>query len=336
MLNGSIALMKRRPGAYVRADAAALRSKMAVAACAVLLAATLAGCGEKKKPTGQVVAKVNGEEITIHQLKSEFSALTTSSADQAKLTRTILDSLIDEQLLVEYSKERKLDRDPQVMQALEKARRQILAQAIQDSLAMSSPRPTAAEVRAFYEAQPALFEKRRIYTFHQFIIDRASFSDALKAKLDKAKSDPDVVKALKEQKIGFRELLTAKPAEQLPMEVLPRIAAMAKGDLVVLNNGAETTIMRLVDFVEQPATVQQATPVIEQYLINARKKDLLDAKLKTLRTAAKIEYLGPFADPQPATTVATTQQPAAAGASKGTGEAAGEDYLRRGVLGVQK
>ena len=45
----------------------------------------------------------------------------------------------------------------------------------------------------------------------------------------------------------------------------------------------------------QPVSLQQATPAIEQFLLNERKRRLVADDLQALRTAAKIEYVGDFA-----------------------------------------
>ena len=46
----------------------------------------------------------------------------------------------------------------------------------------------------------------------------------------------------------------------------------------------------------QPVNEEQARPAIEQYLLNERKRKLVEDELKLLRSGAKIEYLGKFAD----------------------------------------
>src|SRR5882724_2066023 len=204
----------------------------------MLAASVLIGCSQQSRnvPAGQVVAKVNGQEITVHQLKNELTMSRGAVATSAAPTKQVLDSLIDEKLLAEQGKQRKLDHDPQVMLAIEKARRQIVAQAMQASLVALLPPPTPAEIKAFYEANSALFARRRIYTFHQFMVDRSGLSDALKIKLDRAKARPALVAALKAENVAFRELVSARTAEQLPMAALPAIAAMERGDVTVIND----------------------------------------------------------------------------------------------------
>ena len=47
------------------------------------------------------------------------------------------------------------------------------------------------------------------------------------------------------------------------------------------------------------AGIDEATarPAIEQYLLNERKRKVLDENMKSLRAAAQIEYVGKFAEP---------------------------------------
>ena len=53
----------------------------------------------------------------------------------------------------------------------------------------------------------------------------------------------------------------------------------------------------LADIRDNPVTLAQAAPQIEQFLFNKKNKDAADAELKRLRAAAKIEYLGKDAAP---------------------------------------
>jgi hypothetical protein len=48
----------------------------------------------------------------------------------------------------------------------------------------------------------------------------------------------------------------------------------------------------------QPVSEEQAKPAIEQYLLNERKRKRIEDDIKALRAAAKIEYLGKFAEGQ--------------------------------------
>jgi hypothetical protein len=69
----------------------------------------------------------------------------------------------------------------------------------------------------------------------------------------------------------------------------------------------------------QPVSEEQAKPAIEQYLLNERKRKIVEDDLKAMRAAAKIEYVGKFAAaasaPAGAAVVAPATTPAPAPAT---------------------
>src|SRR5208282_2525469 len=78
----------------------------------VLLTAAC-GRGDDKKISSQVAAKVNGDEISVHQVNFALAHSGVSAPDQVKKAAPrILEKLIDQQLLARKATEAKLDRDP--------------------------------------------------------------------------------------------------------------------------------------------------------------------------------------------------------------------------------
>jgi|GEM_PF-244443 len=291
-LNTKIRLKRPVINSQLSKSTAAIR----YSAVTLLSLTAIAGCGHRDAAsTRQVVARVNGQEITIHQLKNEAAGFSANSAiPNATPTRETLDTLINEQLLMEQGKERKIDRDPQVIQAEEKAHRQIRLQVLQNQLVASLPQPTQSEIRSFYDANEGLFANRKIYTFRQFTVDGNALNDNLKSKLERSKTEQAIVAALKSDNLNYHEIITVRTAEQLPMQALPSITNMNRGDVAVFKSGDRTDVLQIVDFIAQPATLEQATPVIREYLLSSKKKTKVDDLLKTLRATAKIEYFGPF------------------------------------------
>ncbi|MCX7113980.1 MAG: EpsD family peptidyl-prolyl cis-trans isomerase [Proteobacteria bacterium] len=307
-------------------------------ATAVFCAAALSACGGKgEKASSQVAAKVNDEEITIHQVNSQLARSGIADGPAAKeASRKILDALIDQQLLLQQAQRKKLDRDPAVMQAIEDSKRQILSQAYLERMVYSRTPPTPAEIKDFYVAHPELFAKRKAYKFHVFLIAKDKFNDNLKAALDNAKTAGDVSSALKSRTVDFKDSEVQWLAEQVPMEMLTAIAKMKAGDIITLDQGAQTTLMLLEGAVDSPVDEAQAKPVIEKFVANSRNKELLDAKLKQLRAGEQITYVGQFAEAPPGAAVSTPAPvPAPAAKEPQNLQPQAPDHIKKGLEGLK-
>jgi EpsD family peptidyl-prolyl cis-trans isomerase len=316
-----------------------------------LFAAALAGCGGggDQKAT-QVVAKVNKSEITVHQLNFAMQRVGKVPEEQAKqLQKQVLDRLIDQELLVQQAIEKKLDRDPNVLQALEAARRQILAQAYVQQVTGAAKSAESDSVTGFYNAHPELFKERRIYRFAEIVIAAPQDKQPeIRAKLeqldqgkDKAKILPQLAEWLKARDLKFRANQVTQPAEQLPMESLPKIHQMNVGDLIITPAPQGLLVLQLVAAQTVPLTVEQATPFIEQFLTNKERLKLSDEEMKRLKSAAKIEYMGDFAKLAQAQAAPTAAgqgqgaQPAAPAQPPGQPQAAQPDYMDKGIKGLK-
>src|ERR1700722_3385297 len=93
------------------------------------LVAALPGCSRApvSAKDSQIVATVNEHEITMSQLKQAlYSSGASAAAAGPEATKQALDSLVNEELLVQKAVINKVDRDPAVVRAIESARRQVL------------------------------------------------------------------------------------------------------------------------------------------------------------------------------------------------------------------
>lgn len=310
-----------------------MRSRIWLAFLAVLF--VLTGCGDSKdKPATQTAAKVNDDEITVHQINAELQRATRGNLQQGANAETagkrILEGLIDQTLLVQQAKEAKLDRDPQVLQLLEASRRQILAQAYIERQAAASP-PTQDEIKEFYSKNPDLFEHRKIFAFREFLFEREKFTDSLRDQLNKAKTPAEVAKTLTDAGIRYRETNNTRPAEALPIEALPRIAKMAKGDTAVFSDQNLANVLMLMDVSEQSVTFERATPLIQQYLMNRKKRELAQSKVKELRDKGTVEYVGSFAKPDTEAKSTDVNLPSVSPA----GEANKDESVEKGLSGLR-
>lgn len=280
----------------------------------------LAGCGDEKKIATQVAAKVNKEEISVHQINNVLGRAGNLPPEQMKVaSRQVLDRLVDQELLVQKATEKKLDREPKTMQAIETARRDILARAYMESAAAALAKPTPVEVSEFYAKRPELFSERRVYNLQEMTVGGKpdELLPKLQEQLGKAKSLAEIAAWLKSQNIPFGGNATTKAAEQLPLELLPRFHQMKDGQIGVVPSKDGVLIVQLMASRAAPLDQKAATPFIEQFLMNQKKIEASNRELKQLREQAKIEYLGDFAKTDAAgkADAAVAKAPAAAPAA---------------------
>jgi EpsD family peptidyl-prolyl cis-trans isomerase len=295
--------------------------RIAVAVGSILLAGlAVTGCDKKeeqaKKPATQVVAKVDSEEISVHQLNAVLSKASGLSQENIGLAKwEILGKLIEQQLAVTKAVERKLDRKPEVMMAIDGAKREILARAYLQELAAAQVKPTADEVRTYYSEHPELFAQRRIYRLQEITLSKnEQLLPALQVKVAASKSMEEIATWLKERNIPFKPGGGVRAAEQLPLETLPKVHALKDGQIALIATNDGMLVIRVIGSETQPVDETKAAPRIQTFLTNQRSTEAIQREMKALKEKAKIEYLGEFAGgvpPKPAAPPTPAPKPVA-------------------------
>jgi len=103
-----------------------------------LAMAALAGC-DGGPVSGQVVAVVDGEEITIPELNAEARARGLVIGTDRALRDRVLQDLIDRKLLVQAALDRKLDRTPDHLLAKRRSDEMLLANELIAALGRRGP-----------------------------------------------------------------------------------------------------------------------------------------------------------------------------------------------------
>ena len=267
---------------------------VAIAAVSVLLA----GCGKKdeKKAASQTAARVNKEDITIHQINQVLQAQRGLPPEQAaSASHQVLEKLIDQELTVQKAGEQKLDRDPRVVAQVDAARREIISRAYLEKIGAGAPKPSPEEIKTYYDAHPELFRERRVYNLQEIVIEAKPEQLAdLQSRLQNSKDINDFVAFLKASQIKFGANQAVRAAEQLPLARLQSIAQMKDGQAQFVPTARGAQVLVLVSSRLQPVDEDRARAPIETYLVNERKRKVIEDDLKSLRSAAKIEYVGDF------------------------------------------
>lgn len=270
-------------------------SLIALAALAMLLSACEKPATETQSAT---VATVAGDTISEAELDLAVSRLgDLNEAQTADAKSRVLQALIDQRLVAEAAKKTGLDKDPAVQIAVAQAGRQVLAEAYAERNFKDVAKPAETEIAEYYNQHPELFSERRIYRIQELDlqVEPARVAE-VEAQLTSSHSMGDFVNWVKEQGIDGKTAVAVKPAEQIPAPLLGRLSQMKDGQVTVFSTRpGQLLIQQLLESQMQPVSLEQAHDVIERALMVQKRKELLEADMKKLREAAKIEYSSAYA-----------------------------------------
>ena len=268
----------------------------------VIILCNLAACdkGSGKVASSQIAARVNGVEITTHQIDAVMRGAQNVTAENAEeFRRKALDKLIDQQLVLDKASKESLDRTPDVILEIEIAKKEILARTYLKKVLANSSEINDSEFKKYYEEHAELFSKRRIYNLQDISTQsNPETLELLKENVSAQKSMIDIAETLKDKGIKFSSGSFTRPAEQLPLDILPKMQLLKDGDMFVWQSGDIAHAIKLTSVEESPVGLVEATPMIKNYFINTRGKQIVEDKIKKFRQEAKIEYLGTFASLQ--------------------------------------
>lgn len=285
---------------------------LALAVCAALATAACSKDGEKKA-TSQVAVKVNGEEVSVHQvdlvLRRQLANVPPAQQDAA--AKRVLEGLVDQEITAQAARRDKLDQDPRVVQMMEAAKRDVLARAYLERLAERVTEPSSDEIDRYHDGHPNLFSQRRLYSLQETTValpaDRAA---ALKARIEGAATLAELTELLRAESLQFSTRQTSVSAEDVPLAMLDQLAALKEGQSMVQARDGGVRVLTLLNAQLAPVPPAVAKRLVAAFLTNERKRNAQQQGVTALREKAQIEYQGRYAQ-----LVAGTAASAPAGAT---------------------
>ena len=244
---------------------------------------------------GQVIARVNGEEITIHQLNAEAASVPMTGEDAKDVRKQVLRSIVYRTMLRQAAVKAKLDRNPNVRMLIDAAKDRVLAELYVDSQTGTTPPPTSDEIEKFITDNPLQFNERRIYTFEQLTLDAGKYASSMVALFDQKESFDQLRGYLDGKGITYQTAEVRLASTDFPKEVKDQLIKFGVGDNVVVRGTDTIAILKIKSWVEMPVDSSQA----EQAAANTLHDQAIEARDATLRDqllhGSKVEFLGDFA-----------------------------------------
>lgn len=266
------------------------KATLAVCAASMLM---LSGC--EKKVGGQVVAVVNGQEITQQELNAELNGQQIpQNADRKAIMAQLLQRVVDRKLLVGKAKEQGLDKSPTYLAQVQRAQDAVLIDMMANNAAKSVPVPDAAAASQFIANNPTMFGGRKRYQLDQIVFQGAN-DPALQAKLKPAKTLAEVESVLNSAGIKFQRGSAQLDTAMLPPEIATRIAALPPGEPFLVPQNGQIVVNVIRNTVDVPTPAQQAQPAAVEIIRRQAVEQAMRKQIEQARANAKITYDTGFA-----------------------------------------
>jgi EpsD family peptidyl-prolyl cis-trans isomerase len=250
----------------------------------------------KGEDTDQVAAVVNDSEISVHQVKAYLvrNPGLTTLGDAAG--RRALDALIEQEMAAQAARRLNLDKAPAVIQAMELAKREVLARAYQDELAAKADQPDSEAIRKYYDDHPELFSNRKQYTLTQTVVKGdASALAGLKDKVEHTVSFDALRQLLASQPVQFSSQTGTQWAEDLSMDLLPKLLFLKDGQSLVLPQPSGMAVLTVIKAEPKPLSRNTATETIKTVLITSARRAQVKAGMDEVHGQSKVDRKGVFA-----------------------------------------
>lgn len=271
-----------------------LKTATYVGLVAALLATT--GCG--KKATGQVVAVVNGEEITLDELNAELSGVNLPpNADKKLAMRQLLQQVVDRRLLAQTAKEQGLDKDPSYITQQRRMNEDLLVRMFAKKSADTIPVPTAAEIDKYIADHPMAFGQRTRYKLDQIRFEMPADPSKLKA-LEGDHTMDAIMARLTSMGIKYERGSSALDSGAVAPAALKQVTSLPPGEPFITPAGRAVAVSVITGTEPLPVPEAQIRPLAVQALRNETLNNIGEKRLKEARASGKIEYQPGYEAPE--------------------------------------
>jgi EpsD family peptidyl-prolyl cis-trans isomerase len=257
----------------------------------------LAAChkGDNGAPKGQVVATINGTEVTMNELKDEGEA---AGLGQQNITNA-LQTIVTRKLLANAAKADKLDQLPTTAIQMKRAEETVLVEALMRKLRDSAPSPSSDEAKVYVSEHPSSFARRRIFIVDQYIVPNAPQS--LFKEMEPINTLPEALALLKQRNLQFNRVVGTIDALTIDGEAAEKLAALPPNAIFISPEGEGMRLNYIRDVEIEAIPADQAEKIALETLRNRRVSQLVSNKASEIVSASMRNVkFNPAFTPKPA------------------------------------
>ncbi len=260
-----------------------------------LVVFALSGC-QFKNETGhsQVLATVNGEEITFGEVDQYMQKHPLSLTNASDARRAAIDAVIDQHLAETAAKQDGFDARAPVMLDMLYARKMALLDDWGQHLAENAGQPSIEQLRAWYDAHPWLYANRQAWHVARWILrgDSARQQQLARMLSNFSVLDENAARLIKIQWPDMTRVVDVVEPDMLTEARAQALSKMKPWDVLpVHQDSGEIEFWVLESADSQPLGFDDAQALVEHDYALAAQDRSLHHEMADLRATAKIVYL---------------------------------------------
>lgn len=259
------------------------------------LVTCLGGCGDISSDNSlnasKVLAKVNGDEISIRQFDAELNRAHLGSDVSDSIKDELLSKMIDRQLLVQEASKINLDRAPEVLEAVNTAKAQIYAQAYLTNRISKLTSPTDEDVTKYIYEHPEICAHRKVFSTKDVVFNydpaRIDF-ESIQSSVTNIES---LLATLDSNNIQYNIISGNLSLDTLPSHWVEKLKVVKIGDLLFAHDNRRVIVKSISSISEKPMSDEEAQGYAKRALFEDKKAKLISNEVTRLRRLSKIQIL---------------------------------------------
>ncbi len=212
-----------------------------VTRAAMLLVPVLISACMQQPPRDQVLARVDGDDVTRRDVAAEIAASPAAYRGDDAIHGPALAAVVDRRLLVQEAYRRGLDRTPDYIAGIRRLREVLLVQLLDRQLRATAAPVSPDRIATFQQEHPWMFGRRQTIAIHRIAFDaRGLDPDAMATR-----PSPAIAAMLTDAHRDYREDQLTLDTARLPQTEAERLEQATPGSPLVFRDGNTAAIVTI-------------------------------------------------------------------------------------------
>jgi EpsD family peptidyl-prolyl cis-trans isomerase len=266
------------------------RAAAVLGLCGILSAGCSKKSGEQEAASSnsQVIARVGNEVVTVPEFENELRLLNIAPDKQKdqEVVKRVLNEMVTRKYLLSQAMNAKLDREPNVLLELLRAREQVLGNAyISRAVSAKLSAISRADIEKYVANNPLKFANRKVMTVEQIAFPLGANPQAVLDATKNASSLEEVDQKLTAMGIPHNRSMGTINSSEIPDELMNNMRAKKADDVFFVRAGQNGVFLKVKGEETQPLEGEAAFNSARQLMRN----DLLKAETGILQVSANME-----------------------------------------------